>query len=211
MELTERVLLFATGAFVGFIFGWMVASIRDIKEELDRVDTATTGEDHTIVKKNRFRRLSITNLSLIVVVALVAYAAFVSGQAANKSEEALKHVENDQEVIQRITYCNQYFLIETISDLNARTTFAIDQAEANIKLQRAQSRYLEVLLTRPPLPEANLFDALETYFSVLSDFVRLARLTTMRAEENPFATEEEVASCFDGTQIPEPKESTTAD
>ena len=202
MDLFERAIFFIIGAGVGFILGFIVARLREIKEELDEVDECVkhchldhdhipTGKRNARVRDDRgFMRIPLlAEAMLLLVLGITVYAAFASQRASNQ-------VEASQERIATVTQCNQVFLNETIEALNARTEFSTEQARSNVELQRSQSKFLAILLLVPPASEERQADALAEYFDNLTEFVALSTRTANTADNNPYPTVEELNSCL---------------
>lgn len=201
MDLFERAIFLCIGGGIGFILGYIVARLREIKEELDEVDECVKyyrkDREH-IPKRNTPRVLDergfsripiVANAVLLLMVALVAYAAFASQKASND-------VEDQQQDIARITECNRDYLASTIEALNERTTYAQDQAHANVDLQRAQADLLRVLREDPPPTAVRSDEAFDKYFEILSSYIEVNTKSRLKRNENPYPTTEELESCL---------------
>lgn len=201
MDLFERAIFLCIGGVVGFILGYTVARLREIKEELDEVDECVKycREVHEHIPKRNTSRVRdergsmriplVADAVLLLVVALVAYAAFASHKANND-------VEDHQQDVARITECNQEYLANTIEAFNERTTYTQDQAHANVDLQRAQAELLKVLREEPPPSELRSDEAFDKYFEVLSDYLEVNTKTRLKQNEYPYPTSEELDSCL---------------
>lgn len=186
----ERVGWLLLGMAVGFIMGYIVRTLRElrsdvheVKEELHEVDgivkkkLGERGNDSGFVIPETLR-----NILLLVVVLVVAGSAFVSQKASNE-------VHNSAD-------CNYEFLIKTISALNERTEFTTQQAQANIELQKSQQAFFELLLRKPPETEARRSAAAQEYLASLNNYIDLSKLSTNKIEENPYPEAKQLQDCL---------------
>lgn len=188
MGLDDRLGWLLLGCIIGFALGYIVRYLQEIKEELDEVDR--------VVKKNHnedgfVRNPIVMDIALLFVVVLTVYAAFSSQQASND-------VQASQDRIARITFCNQQYLSKTIQALNERTTYTQDQARANVDLQRAQGRFIGILLKNPPVADREVKDALTNYFTALTTFVTVNSKADAKVDTYPYPTNDELQNCLDG-------------
>lgn len=107
MDFSDRMEWLFLGCLIGFVVGYIVRSLREIKATVDEVDD--------IVKQNKDEHGALSwktasNLSLFLVVALTVWAAFVSQKASNDVEESyqrdtIARCESSQDVrvVQRAT------------------------------------------------------------------------------------------------------------
>ena len=187
MSFEERLVWFLVGAALGFVLGYITRTLREIKEELDEVDTIVKHKrDETGITRHPL----VMDAALFFVVAITVWAAFASQKATNQYQET-------QEKVNLITYCNEEYLNKTIRALNERTTYAQDQATANVNLQRAQARFLSVLLEKPPLPQLDRETALKRYFRSLSEFIVVNGKAEFKAERYPYPTNAELSNCIE--------------
>lgn len=99
MDYGERMTYILLGCFIGFVLGYVVRSLREIKEEVDEiVEIKREGRPAEPTPKNPNDRGSFSwekasRLSLFVVVAVTVWAAFVSQKASNDVQE---NYEQDQ-------------------------------------------------------------------------------------------------------------------
>lgn len=194
MDVLERVICFAIGSGLGFLAGYIVASLREIKEEVDEMLDIEKGStpDRPVTKRDErgfIRYPVLADAMLLVVLVLTVYAAFVSQAASND-------VRATQESQDQVTECNKVFLTRTIDALNERTTYTQAQAQANVELQRAQTRLLAVLLEEPPPSDARSEVAFNEYFETLTNFVTVNSKYADKVETNPYPTTDEVEDCL---------------
>lgn len=189
MDVLERAIFLAIGGGIGFILGYIVARLREIKEEVDEVLDIEKHNARTRDERGFMRFPVVADVMLLAVIILTVWAAFASQRASNT-------VEEQQDDISRITTCNQAFLGDLLIAVNERTTFTADQARANIDLQRSQSQFLAIILADPPKTDAAQDQALRDYFANLNDFIEVNSNAARKAEENPYPTIEEFNACL---------------
>lgn len=187
MELTERAIYMLIGGAMGFVAGYIVRYLREIKEKVDKVGEIVERDNRD--ERGFVRFPIIADIALLAVVVLTVWAAFSSQRASND-------VQNTQDRITRITYCNQQFLSKTIKALNERTTYSRDQAAANVELQKAQAEFIRLILHKPPYTAERRERALQEYFQALTSFVMLNAQTEIKADTYPYPTNEELADCL---------------
>lgn len=188
MSFDDRLEWLLVGCVIGFILGYIVRSLREIKEELDEVEkdmkTNRARDDRGFV-----RNAIVLDVCLVMVIALTVWASFSSQLASNGVKET-------QQRIARVSYCNQEFQKKTLTALNERTEYTQSQTEQNIALQKAQAAFVSVLLKKPPATEVKRVEALNTYFNALSSFVVVNERAKQKVKNNPFPTTDEFADCL---------------
>jgi hypothetical protein len=188
MGLGDRLGWLLLGCLIGFVLGYIVRYLHEIKEELDEVD-------HVVRKSHNedgfVRNPIVLDVTLLLVVALTVWAAFASQKASNE-------VQQSQKTISRITFCNEQYLSKTIEALNERTTYSQEQANSNVALQRAQARFLTVVLTDPPVSKVQSKAALGQYFDALTKFVTVNGKADQKIENYPYPTNTELEDCLTG-------------
>jgi hypothetical protein len=86
-ELAERLTWMMLGGAVGFVLGYIVARLRDIKEELDEVDDTVKhlrSKDESGILR---ARPIVLDVVLVGVVCMVVWASFASQKAVNAFNE----------------------------------------------------------------------------------------------------------------------------
>jgi hypothetical protein len=189
MDLLERALYFCIGGFFGSILGYVVARLKVIDEKVEEVDdivkTKLSPDDRGFM-----RYPFVADVMLLLVVLVTVWAAFASQKASND-------VQDTQERMNYVTDCNQKFLAKLLVAVNERTTFTGQQARANIELQRAQAKFLGVLLADPPKGEQIRIQAANEYFNSLTAYVDVNGKAARSVEENPYPTIEEFGQCLE--------------
>lgn len=192
MRLDSRIELFLFGCVIGFIVGYIVRSLRDIRKKVNEVDE--------IVKKKQDRGAvsieALKNLALFVVVILTVWAAWTSQKSSDKTQDTQIKQKVTQNQLVKITSCNQDFLAKTIAALNARTVYSQDQAKANVDLQSAQLKLLTLAFKKPPLSDSEGAAAVKTYFDALTTFVSFSSKQTNAIAENPYPTSTAFSDCL---------------
>ena len=196
MSLEDRIQWLLLGCLIGLVLGYVARDIRDkisMKRSAEEERAIRMGERHKRNESGMMRGTYLANIMLLLVVLLTAVAAFQSQKASNNVERANREIT-------AIGDCTRVYLDRTITALNERTTYSRAQADANVELQRLQSRFLSVLLVQPPAPIEEFNGALQNYFDALNEFVRLAGKTSQKAAENPYPTEDELDRCIEQNQ-----------
>lgn len=198
MAFDDRLQSLLLGMVIGFVLGYLVRLVRDIKEELDEVDDIVkrelgpNGRDHAQRDRGEggFMRIPwAANTAILLVVGLTAYASFVSQKASNDSQKS-------QDRIETVTYCNLAVTAEALNALNERSTFTKRQVDANISLQTDFAKFFNLLLHQPPYSEKRRFAASHDFQGSLNNFVRLSKKTKTKVVNNPFPTAEDLRKCI---------------
>lgn len=225
MGLSERASYFVLGLVIGLILGYIIKSLSDINRKVTEVDDLLHEHDpNDPVKrgpsvprydeggfmriptwqevKDAFNwrtireRLTWGGVALFLVVVLTAYSAFQSQMNNNdlrdQTQVNAQQDRNDRAVVS----CTVRYLGETLSAVNARTTYSGSQAEANIILQQAQAAFVEQALQEPALEATRVAQALRTYLAALEDFVELQKKSLGKQKTNPYPTEESFQDCL---------------
>ncbi len=197
MSLDDRLGFLLLGCFIGFVLGYIVRSLRDIKEELDEVDE--------IVKRDRGERdrgaislRLVEQIALVVVLIVVAWAAFASQQANNAIDKQQQGYEDQQAFIARISTCNKVYLSKALEALNERTTYSEAQVNSNVDLQTSFATLLGTLLHKPPYSDRKRNRATQQYYHDLTNYVSIADKTKQKVQENPFPTDKALDDCLRG-------------
>lgn len=190
MGADERIGWMLLGMAVGFIAGYIVRSLRELREDVHHVKEELHEVDGIVKHKlgerngdegfmsNRY----VADIAMIVVMIIVVAAALLSQKASND--------------VHTSTGCTREFLEKTIVALNERTEFAGAQAKANIELQRAQQDFFELLLRKPPETEARRSAAAQDYLANLNKFIELNTKTADKVTKNPYPTSEQLQDCL---------------
>lgn len=190
MDFEERLGWMLIGCGIGFILGYLVRTLQAMKGEIDEVDGLVKrklGDRKT--DEGLVRYPLILDVALAIVVGLTVWAAFSSQRASNDAET----VQKDQAVF---VTCNSEYLSKTIRALNERTSYATDQAQANIELQRAQSQFLAIILAQPPVDDDAQRRALQRYFDGLTKYIDINSKVAQKAVSFPYPTNEELRQCL---------------
>lgn len=194
MGLDERFWYLILGGVLGFIVGYVVRSLRDIKEELHEVDEIIKRDhrnhDRDESGKVQMDRHMFNNIALVVVIGICVWAAFSTQKTNNELEETQAYVAQSTE-------CNQEMLFRVIDAVNQRTTYTVSADASNVKLQEAQSEFFKIILHRPPYDALTREEAARTYFEALKKFLDLTAKTGEKIEDNPYPTVEEFVACLE--------------
>jgi hypothetical protein len=180
----ERLTWWLFGCAVGYILGYIVRSLREIKEELHEVDDIVKSHD----ERGFMRNPIVADIMVLLAVGLTAWAAF-------SSQSALNSYEQTQDRITRITICNQQFLAKTISALNERTTYTQDQVASSVRLNKAQGEFFRTIFENPADDGAEL-QAFRAYLNAYEVFLEESQSSKRHVSMNPYPTNEELAACL---------------
>lgn len=200
MDLIERIIYFSIGGILGFVLGYIVKGVRvlnekvyDVKEELQDVNKnllKNRGEEG--IMSHRWS----ANLALFVVVLVTLYAALMSQEASNKSNETSDRIATLQVEQKQNLDCTTQILFDAISALNERTTYAGAQLDANLDLVESQLNFLKNLAAEPPLGEEAARENYLNYVKKVTKFIRLSARTQEKQDQNPYPTVSDLASCL---------------
>jgi hypothetical protein len=202
MAFDDRLGFLLLGGAIGFILGYIVRSLREIKEELDEVDAIVKRRDHGGNDRGAVSLRLVEQSALVVVLILVVYAAFSSQVASNNSNNAQDNFKSQQQVLARVTTCNKVYLSKALSALNERTTYSEAQVNSNVDLQTSFSQLLGILLHKPPFSESKRDRATANYYQDLTKFISIADKTKRKQLENPFPETSELDACLSNTGTP---------
>lgn len=212
MSLDERLSWFLLGVLVGLLISWLKDLRRGeqrIEQKLNMVDDKLEEVDEHVKQKRvrddaGFMRFPyVADVMVLAVVIMTAYAAFVSQKAANDSESnttaltsVVSDLEDTQAELRAVTSCNTVYQKRTIKALNERTTFSGAQALSNVRLQKAQARFLQIALLIPPVTASELRLALEAYYGNLANFVDISSKNRQKVLEFAYPTDDELSTCI---------------
>lgn len=229
MDWSERIGWLILGCLIGFALGYIVRSLREIKDELDEVDELVKERldgdrrDRKTPKRGRgedglARYPLLLDIALILVIGLTVFAAFSTQQTNNDLRDIQKEqratqqrLADTQDRLASVTFCNRQYLARTIDVLNERTGFTRSQVVSNLDLQKAQARFLRVVLVQPPVTQNERRSALQNYFSTLTEFTAVSGRNIDNSRENPPPTNRELRNCFQIVTGPTLKESIQVD
>lgn len=205
---------------LGMALGYILRLLQEMKKEVDEVDEILTKRERRKQKKRDFSqrprneegslRVHGRTIAIAVAILLCLYATFSTGATNNKLENTVSQLKIQADAIEagqeadkqtqlrlaRITVCTQDYLSKTIEALNQRTEFSQAQADANVSLQKAQSAFLRVVLTRPPVSQAEVESALQLYVSNLQAFVEVASKNRNNTKSTAYPTREQLVTCL---------------
>lgn len=174
------------GCIIGFMCGYIVRSLRELKDQVEQVEqhVKEKSKDEGFV-----RNALVLDMALILVIALTVWASFSSQKSSND-------VKNTQATLTNITICNQQYLSKTISALNSRTQYSQQQADANVDLQQAQFKFLTTIINRTTHTDAERQKQSLDYLDALQRYLTLAGKSSSTIKDNPYPTNAELATCL---------------
>lgn len=182
----QRILALLLGCFVGFILGYIVRTLHDLRERVEQVDKHVV-EHKDDPDSGKTTPRWVLNAALAFVVILTAYSAFASQNASHDANNNSKRLDNS-------TSCNQEYLTKTISALNARTAYSSEQNAANVALQEAQIVFLRVLRDSDSTTK-NSKDALQAYLGALTKFSEVVNKSSDQVSANPYPKTDNFKDC----------------
>jgi hypothetical protein len=190
-----RILYLLIGCGIGFVLGYIVRSIREIKEKVEEVDLHVREHDEHKPPNDpndggfvlpKF----VGQVALLLVVLLTAWSAFASQKATND-------IKDTQAAQKRATSCTVTFLRTTISALNQRTTYTVAQANANVSLQQSFEKIVDLSLRKTPkVTPDEARRAVEEYSISLKAFLSLSQANSQKIVQNPYPTAHELQICL---------------
>lgn len=188
MTFDERLIWLLIGCIIGYFLGFITGKVQNLKQEIDEVNPAKRRiRSHD--EAGFMRYPIVADFALFLVIIVTAYAAFQSQHTSNL-------VTKNQQDIARGTTCNQKFIRKTLSTLNQRTAYTKAQIAANLKLQKAQSDFLRVLLKVPPTPEEDRVKATQDYYATLINFISISEKNRDTVASNPFPKIRDLKECL---------------
>ena len=184
MDLVERAMYLTVGGGVGFVLGYIVARLREIKEELDEV---AGNQNHP--NEGGFMRLSLIQWMAIICVAIVAASAFASAKATSKARETAARLET-------VVQCNTDYFVVFLNAVEPRTDAVQDSASDNVELQRAWFEFVRFSLQNPPAPKDEQRRKANEYFTALKEYVKTSSKAKVRVDENPYPTADQLILCI---------------
>lgn len=189
MSLDDRLGWLVLGMAIGFVFGYIVRSLREIKEELDEVDAKISESKRKRGEDGFMRYPYVADIAYLLVVAVVAWAAFASQKASND-------VKNTQDQLATVTHCNQVYLGAFLEAVDERTSAGQKAVQSNVDLQRSWYEFVRFQLHMPPYPEGEQRDKANEYAKNLKSFLDVSDQSREKVVQNPYPTEDELRKCI---------------
>lgn len=190
MTLDNRVGYLLLGMFIGFILGYVVRLLREIKEELDEM-IEHQDWDHKRDESGFMRYPIAADLAVLVVVAITAYAAFVSQVASNNSHTAVNSIA-------AVSDCNSKFISDTLVALNQRATYSADAIKANQLLQKDQRDFFVILLHKPPYTHHKLVQSTHDYVHSLNHYLAVSNKNLKKLQAYSLPSSTSYSDCLSG-------------
>lgn len=203
MDLFERLLYVAIGGVLGFILGVIVTYLHEIKEELDEVDHILKDQGH--IENDETGAVSwgfFKKYYMLIIVILVAYAAFASQNASNHSNDNAAQLKALVVKQDRISSCNKEFLGKLLNAVNERTASNQAQIQANVALQAAQAKFFGLIIRKPPPNPDEGAAAAQKYFGALNDFLETSKTSAKTVAKNPYPQKKSFTACINKKENP---------
>jgi len=96
MDLMDRLMWLLLGCLIGFVLGYIVRSLQDIKEKVDEIDEVVTDAPSKWEPNERgFMRLPrFAELSLLLVIALTVWASFATARVNAQLNNTIDCITN---------------------------------------------------------------------------------------------------------------------
>ena len=197
MGFDDRLGFLLLGCFIGFILGYIVRSLRDIKEELDEVDDYVKN-----LKKDQkgYLRLNFGQIILLLVLALTIYGVVVAQLSSNKTNHTADVAADTAAQLKTVVDCNKTILGVTLVALNERSQFSVDAAEKNISLQESQHSLISLLLGQPPPPPSVGVEATQKYNDDVGEYINVRKKSLQTLKSNPIPTVDQFTKCINQAQ-----------
>lgn len=183
MGLDERATWLLLGCAIGFVLGYIVRSLRDIKEELDEVEDILKKPERG--EKGFMRYPIVADIMLILVVSITAWAAFASQQASND--------------VRHVSECATQYNMRLGETLASRDKAIRAGADAEIRLWARYNKLYKIAKSNPskiPVLQERLNEAINTYRKSLSEIQKTR-------ETHPYPNPDILQSCSDGKSTEE--------
>lgn len=201
MDFDDRLAWLLFGCAIGFILGYIVRSLREIKKDSHETNEVVHHVDELMTRRKNddgfVRYPVLKDVMLFTVVLLVAWSAFASQSASNQVTDNQEQIASATAWNVKLAKCNQTFLEKALVALNERTVYVEEQAKSNVRLQKAQADFWMLLLVVPPEPESVQRDAASTYLEALRHFVTISTKAAEKVRTNPYPTIKEFKACAD--------------
>jgi hypothetical protein len=131
MDLWDRFLWLAIGCFIGFVLGYIVRSLQEIKARVEHVEETVTENEPKKSKWDRnddglLRHPLLLDLVLLIVVGMTVFASFATAKVNNELQEVLA--------------CNTEFNNEQAVALRSRDRAVSNGIQSEIELWRRYER-----------------------------------------------------------------------
>lgn len=189
MSFDERLIYLLLGIGIGFILGYIVASIREIKEKVAEVNEKVGGRQRREMNDHGFMRFPIiADFALVTVVMITVWAAFASQKASNE-------VKDTQDQLARVSHCNYVVFGAFLAAVDDRNTTFKAALHSNVELQKSWYDFVKYQLHLPPYPEVAQRAKANKYADYLKSFLDLSEESEKKAAANPYPTKRELSNC----------------
>ena len=138
MGVDDRIGFFILGCFLGFVMGYVVRHLREIRNRLDEVDIVVKPKNEDGFLETRFG----TNIVMVMVLLMTAGAAFFSQRASDR-------VEDTQSQVSQTLACHQDVFESFIEFVGKRTELQVAQGKNASETSRKQLGYWNEAFKEP--------------------------------------------------------------
>lgn len=182
----DRMIFMALGCIMGFVLGLLIKvdreakeACREVREVHEEVHELLEHEKHKDEKEDG--TTVIQTITFVLCALLIGYATVASQLAVNKSNHQAD--------------CTQTTVVDVLNILGERSTYTVDQVQANKELQEAQADFISLVL-RPRSTFEQRREALSEYFDALNEFTKYASAAATKASNFPIPKSKGYKECL---------------
>lgn len=164
---------------LGVVMGWGASTLQDWAVSRFRNPDGEKRKAH----------LTFSGVAQFIIVVLVAYAAIVSGKAANESKDTSNSLTSAVSCLAVTTFQVNNALVERSAG-NKR------QARANVKLQKAFADFLAIFQSPKPVDPDVAGQALREYYAALLEFITKVKAQLNSVTVNPYPRPDDLINCL---------------
>lgn len=180
MDLLERAIWLSIGGVVGFVLGYIVRSLHEIKETVTEVDNIVKGQDSDARSKTEdglLRRPLLLDFVLLIVVAFTVWASFQTAYVNNRLNNTIACITEQN--------------VEYAKALSARDVAVSSGVQSEIDLWTTYERLYKIAKSNPkkiPVLQERLSKAIAKHKGRLE-------VTQERRHEYPYPRPNILLSC----------------
>lgn len=189
-EFQVRLAFLAAGIVIGTVLGMVYSTMRNTK----RTRQSTERMEKRL---NENGAINLTTIGMVIALVVVVASLFSTLNTNRQVAETQDQLAQNAVIRDKENNCTASILFSTVDALNQRTEYTGVQADANVKLQRSQLRFLRVLAQSNGEGDGSAgLEALDSYLNALNTYVKATAEQRSVAQENPYPTQAEYAECL---------------